>query len=425
MSFKLSETTVGSAVATSGTITFSYPAGTSAGTFAAHGHKIWVDKFQRLLASPSDFTVSFGASNITVTYLSSTTIPAGARANAQFNIEGSDTGDLPTVLEESDVKRSILNSLVEVNIGSPDQADANGYVESQDLTSAGVFSVNTTAAAAIAAAALAGSADVPRNVVAAWTGTAVLTVTGTDEYGNVIVESSASGTSFTGNKAFATVTNVSSSANITGLTVGTGNKLGLPFFISDAGEVIAEFEDGTLLVRNNGKFYLTGTMLEAAVDAGTAKNIVSPVAGNISKLTTISQGTITTGGAITVEVNTAAVNGLSVTVADGAVEGEVDSDTPTAGHASTAVAVGDRIEIIPAAAFNASADIYFVLEIDLDASEQLNGTLVAGVSAAATATTGDVRGTYTPTTTPDGATSFDLLVASADPKYLGVSQYAG
>jgi hypothetical protein len=425
MSFKKSETTVGSAVATSGTITLSYPTGTSAGTFAAHGHKLWVDKFQRLLTSPSDFTVTFGASDITVTYLGATTIPAGARVNAQLNIEGSDTGELPTDLDESQVKRTILNSLTEVNIGSPAAADANGYVESQDLTSAGVFSVSGTAAAAIAAAALAGSADVPRNVVASWTGTAVLTVTGEDEYGNVMVESSGSGTSLTGKKAFAKVTNISSSADITSLTVGTGNVLGLPFFVSNAGEVIAEFEDGSLLIRNNGKVYLTGTMLEAAVDAGTGKNIVSPVAGNISKLTTISAGTITTGGAITVEVNTTAVDGLSVTVADSSSEGDVDSDTPTAGHATTAVAVGDRIEIIPASAFNASADLYFVLEIDLDGGEQLNGTLVAGVSAAATATTGDVRGTYTPTTTPDGSTSFDLLVASADPKYLGVSQYAG
>lgn len=425
MSFKKSETTLGSAVASGATFTLSYPAGTSAGTFAAYGHKLWVDKFQRLLSSPADFTVSFGASNITVTYKGSTTIPAGARVNAQLNISGADNGEAVERLEEADVKRSFLRNLVEVNLGSPATADPNGYVESQNLTSAGVFSVDTTAAAALAAAALNGEADVPRNVVASWTGTAVLTVTGEDEYGNVMVESSGSGTSFTGKKAFKTVTDIEVSANVTALTVGTGDVLGLPFFVGDAGQIVHELEDGTLLVRKNGKVYLTGRMLEAAVDAGTAYNLVSPVAGTIAKLMTISQGTITTGGAITVEVNTVAVNGLSVTVADGAVEGEVDSDTPTAGHSTTALAVGDRIEIIPAAAFNASADIEFVLEIDLSASQQLNGTFVAGVSTAATATTGDVRGTYDPTTACDGSKSFDLLVASADPKYLGVDQYDG
>jgi hypothetical protein len=425
MSFKTSETTIGTAVADNGTFTLAYPSNTSAGTFAAYGHKMWVDKFQRLLTSPTDFTVSFGASNITVTYLGSTTIPVGARVNAQLNIDGVDDEELTTRLEDNDVKRSILRNLVEVNLGSPDTADADGYCASQDLTSAGVFSSSTTAAAAIAAAALAGTADVPRNVVAAWTGTAILTITGTDEYGNTVVEKSGSGTSLTGKKAFKTVTGISSSANITSLTVGTGDVLGLPFFVGSADQIIQEFESGAMLVRKNGKVYLMDHMLEAAADAGTSLELVSPVAGNITKCTTVARGTITTGGAITVEVDTVAVDGLSVTVADGTAAGDVDSDTPTAGHATTAVAVGSRIEIIPAAAFNASADIFVILEIELDAAEQLAGTFVAGVSSAATATTGDVRGTYDPVTAMNGSISVDLLVASSDPTYLGVAQYAG
>lgn len=423
--FKTSETVVGTPIATSGTRTFSYPAGTSAGSFAAYGHKLWVDKFQRLLESPKDFTVAFGATEITVTYLGATTIPTGARLNAQFNIEGTDNGEAVDVLNEDQVKRAILRNLVEVNLGSPATADADGYVVSQNLTSAGVFSVNTTAAAAIAAAALAGTADVPRNVVAAWTGTAVLTVTGQDEYGKTMVESSASGTSFIGKKAFKKVTNISVNANVTGLTVGTGDVLGLPMFVGDAGQIVQELQGGTLLVRRGGKAFLQGLMLEADVDAGTGFNIVSPVAGTISKLSVVSNNTITTGGAITVEVNTVAVNGLSAVFADGAAEGAVATDTPTAGHATTVVAINDRIEIVPAAALNASANLFFVLEIDLSAAQQLNGTFVAGATANATATTGDVRGTYDPVAACDGLTSFDLLVASADPKYLGVPQFAG
>ena len=425
MSFEISETTIGSAVATSGTITFSYPANTSAGSFAAFGHKIWVDKFQYLLESPSDITVSFGASDITVTYLAATTIPVGARARAQFNIEGADDGELQLRLEDDVVKSSALANLVEVNLGSPDTADADGYIISQDLTAAGVFSISTTAAAAIAAAALAGTADVPRNVVAAWTGTAVLTITGTDDYDVTLVQSSASGTSLTGTKAFKTITDVSTSADITSLTVGTGDVLGLPAFVTSASKIISELEDGALLARNNSKVLIQDHMLEAAVDAGTSLEVTSPVAGNISKLTTVARGTITTGGGVTVEVATTAVDGLSVTIADAAAAGDVDTDTPTAGHATTAVAVGDRIEIIPAAAFNASADIFCILEIDVAAGEQVNGTLVGGVSAAATATTGDVRGTYDPTTACDGSTAFALLVTTSDADYKGVAQFGG
>ena len=71
--------------------------------------------------------------------------------------------------------------------------------------------------------------DFPRNVVAAWTGTAVATVTGTDYYGQTQTEASASGTTFTGKKAFKTITAVTFSAAVTAATVGTGVKMGLPF----------------------------------------------------------------------------------------------------------------------------------------------------------------------------------------------------
>ena len=299
MSFNTIETTIGTAVATSGTITFTYPANANAGNFAAFGHKIWVDKFQRLLVSPTDFTVSFGASDITVTYLGATTIPTGARVNAQFNILGADNGHpafVPAISGVSDT------ALVEINLGAPDVADANGYVESQNLTTLGVFSADTTVAAALLAAALDGVADVPRNVVAAWTGTAVLTVTGTDVDGNVVVESSASGTSLAGKKAFKTITNIEVSGNVTSLTVGTGDVFGLPVFLPGAGHVLKELQDGA---------------------AATA------------------------------------------------------------------------------------------------------GTVVGGVSTAATATTGDVRGTYDPNAAADGAKVFKLIAALGDPGYKGVAQYAG
>jgi len=422
--FKITSTTLGSAVVSGGTITFSYPDNTSAGNFANYGHKLWVDKHQKLYLQPASFTVSLGASNITVTYNGTTSIPTGAQVKLEVGIEGSDDGDSVTSIDET-VNNTVLGEVVRVDLGSADAADTNGFCVSQNLTAAGVFSVSVTAAAAIAAGALGGIADVARNVVAAWTGTAVLTVTGTDEYGKVLVESSASGTTFTGLKTFKTVTGISVSSNVTSLTVGTGVNLGLPLFVGDAGSIIAEYEGGTQLVRNNGKMYLQGHMLEAAVDAGTSLELVSPVAGNIKKVTTVARGTITTGGAITVEVGGTLVNGLSVTIANSASAGDVDSDTPTAGHATTAVAVGDRIEIIPASAFNGSADIFVIVEIELDSAEQLSGTFVAGSTVAATALTGDVRGTYTPFTTPDGGTAESLFLLTTDPKYLGLAQYAG
>ena len=295
MSFKTVKTSAGSAVATNGTITFAYPANTNAGSFAAFGHKIWVDKFQRLLESPADFTVSFGASNITVTYKGATSIPAGANLNAQFNILGEDDGS-PEVSPKIDGVADL--NVLKLGLGAPAAASANAVATSQAVT------VGTSPLALINGALASGGVatfDVPRNVVAAWTGTSVITVKGTDVDGKPLIESSASGTSLAGKKAFKTITSVSFSADVTGATVGTGDVLGLPVFLPGTAYVLKELQDGA---------------------AATA------------------------------------------------------------------------------------------------------GTVVAGVSSAATATTGDVRGTYDPNAACDGAKVFDLIVALGDPDYKGVAQFS-
>lgn len=117
---------------------------------------------------------------------------------------------------------------------TPALAVTNGYALSQSVTAAVLALINGS----LANAAGVGVADVPRNVQAAWTGTAVMTITGTDQFGYVMHENSASGTSHTGKKAFATITSVTFSANVTGATVGTGSVLGLPYRV-DASDLLA------------------------------------------------------------------------------------------------------------------------------------------------------------------------------------------
>lgn len=87
--------------------------------------------------------------------------------------------------------------------------------------------------------------DVPRNVVAAWTATAVATVTGTDYYGQPQTEQSASGTSMTGKKGFATITAVTFSAAVTAATVGTGVQIALPHRVDANGFIIAKVDSAT------------------------------------------------------------------------------------------------------------------------------------------------------------------------------------
>jgi hypothetical protein len=100
--------------------------------------------------------------------------------------------------------------------------------------------------------------DVPRNVIAAWTGTAILTVTGTDYYGLPQTESSASGVSFTGKKAFSTITAIAVSANVTAATVGTGNALGLPFLVANSAGFFSPVFDGAADAATAGTSLIVG-----------------------------------------------------------------------------------------------------------------------------------------------------------------------
>lgn len=114
---------------------------------------------------------------------------------------------------------------------------ANGYCASQSVSSGVPALINGSLASGGV-----GTADVPRNVVAVWTNTAIATVTGTDFYEATQTEVSASGTSMTGKKAFKTVTSVVFNANVTGATVGTGAIVGLPFRVDASNLLAARFD---------------------------------------------------------------------------------------------------------------------------------------------------------------------------------------
>ncbi|OFX03273.1 MAG: hypothetical protein A3E78_12100 [Alphaproteobacteria bacterium RIFCSPHIGHO2_12_FULL_63_12] len=420
--FKVVEHTIAADLAASGTFDVSYPDGTNAGTFRGSVGHIIATKGGDKYTSPANFTVSFGTSNVTITSVDMVLdkdVSNQKNLYVQFEMVGENDGS-PSF--DRAMERVTAGVVARINLGAPDTADANGYIESQDLTTAGVFSVSTTVAAALLAAALDGVADVPRNVVAAWTTTAVLTITGTDEFGNTIVESSASGTTLTGKKAFKTVTNVETSVNITSLTVGTGDVLGLPVFLPERSVILGELQDGVMLSpfvdKINVPFFINQTDLLAP----TAAALVAPCAGYITGLKSVVQVAITTGGAITVEANTVAVVGLSVTHADADAAGVVKTDSVER-IATGLVAAGDDITVTPAAAFATAGAVNGHIEIE--PLHVLNGTLVAGVDTEPTATTGDVRGSYDPAMACNGSLAFELLVLLADPSYRGRDQYAG
>lgn len=234
MSFTVIQGVLAAAVANGATFTAAYPAGLSAGNFVMGvDHKLIVG--QASLEQPKDFTIAFGATQITVTNTTGSAFPAGAAFFLQLDQAGSHNR---VQLKGIDLYRP--GALALIDLGSPVAASSNAICLSQ--------AINTGTPGLINGAIGANLGLTGRNVVAAWTGAAVLTITGTDVHGNKVIESSSSGTSFTGKKAFKTVTSVTVSSNVTACTVGTGDVLGLPVRLPSTAMILKELEDGAAAV---------------------------------------------------------------------------------------------------------------------------------------------------------------------------------
>ncbi len=109
--------------------------------------------------------------------------------------------------------------------------------------------------------------------------------------------------------------------------------------------------------------------------AGTSFEIVAPHAGYLTEIDAICQLAITTGGAITVLTGSAGavtVLGLSVTFADADAKGTRKNDLATVGSSTRYVAKGERIQVVPAAAFATAGRVNGFLHLsDADVSPAL------------------------------------------------------
>jgi hypothetical protein len=146
---------------------------------------------------------------------------------------------------------------------------ATAVAASQGVTSGVNGLVNGTSLVGAVAVA-----DVPRNVVAAWTGTAILTIVGTDFYGQPQTEASPSGVVHTGKKAFATITSFSFNATVTAATVGFGNALGLPFAVRSGDIFATAFADGPDDITTN--FAVADGTSPATTTTGDVRGTLTP-----------------------------------------------------------------------------------------------------------------------------------------------------
>jgi hypothetical protein len=266
MAFDIVETTLNSAVASGGTITFSYPANRLAGYYrGGDGHRLVARGLMSTFAWPSQFTIAFGA-NIVVTYNGSTTIPAGSVVRLELQAPG-DRDNVDFV--PGDARHTLL-STVYVPYGAVSALAAATVVNAQAV--ANTNPVTKTAAIV--------TLDVPRvlsAVSSSASDTAItVTITGADEYGRPMVERIALNgtTTVPGLKAFKTVSTVVASGAMAGnLSVGQTKVLGLPCFLSDAGMRIASLEDGAVATAGT---YVAGSTAVQTLTTGDVRGTWSP-----------------------------------------------------------------------------------------------------------------------------------------------------
>lgn len=111
------------------------------------------------------------------------------------------------------------------------------------------------------------------------------------------------------------------------------------------------------------KAYVFWSANQTDVLAATSHYVASPIAGNVTRGVTATQVAVGTGGAVTVEVETVAVLGLSITVANSAAAGDIDRDNATAGDITGEVAELGDIEIVFDAAFATTGALNGFVEV--------------------------------------------------------------
>ncbi len=412
--------TLGSDVANAGTFTAAYPAGYTAGDFSgAAGHYLSLNGTK--LLQPQSITLSFGASTVTVTNGTGDAMLAGQKGALQLEIRGKafpGAGSVPNGHGPKALQVSNLPGVV-VDFGSP-----------ATLATAGIMAAKSVGATATSFAvsdfvsATSGNLDVPRNVTLLGSsgGDQVVTVNGFDAYDQPMSETlTASGTNvIQGLKAFARVTGATVAAGGSAsktIALGWGDYLGLPIRVKDELQITAEQIADVIKRRELVRLGFQHT--EAEMDAAAVRYLAPGFAGKVIDAGIVLEDTVTTGGAMAYAVGSTTIVGLANTIANGATAGVFYSDTPTNDGTEYFLST-DYLTVTPAGAINASAPVtewMTVLKTD--------GKLATGQAknTKATATTGDVRGTWKPNAGCDGTTSFALHVQAADVYDLGNYQY--
>lgn len=259
-------------------------------------------------------------------------------------------------------------------------------------------------------------------LVASSTNTRAFTILGVDYLGQPIQETGTltSTAIVYSKKAYYKVNSIvfASASDTTTVNVGYGNRFGVPYALMKG---VAELVDGAAVPYYADPVVLMKEINSTDLLAGTSHWLVSPIRGYWTRLTTIVESAVTTGGTLTAEIGGVAVVGLSNVIADAATAGTVVTDTPTDPYGVTGlVAANGALELVGDSAF-ATAGV--VLQ-----QAEITPVGIIPQTKTQTATSYDPRGFYEPSTTPDAAKIFEFIgmvdVNDAD-GFHGSAHYSG
>lgn len=244
------------AVATAGTITVSYPPGTTRGDFVL-GARHRLSVMGRVFSAPELITVSLGALSAVITYQGATTIPAGSRFTAELdrNTDGNSlkTSQLGVDKFITPGQETFCYPLKEVaiSLGNPTALSTTAVIATTAVAAAGVVAIAGTKAAGGVVASLGAPTGRGIQIVSSNAGdtTQTVTIRGKDMYGQPMAATmSLNGTTVVqGTKAFASISSVTASAALVGnLSVGDNDVLGLPVYLPNGTFIWRETQDGAV-----------------------------------------------------------------------------------------------------------------------------------------------------------------------------------
>ena len=313
-------------------------------------------------------------------------------------------------------------SLVQVSLGAPIVADPNGFVTGEDSGAAptGGFPFALTFDGALWSTPDSNIVlDVPRGVqVVSASGacSAVFVFYGTDKYGVPMQESVTANaqTVVFGKKAFKTITSITVSKDTeTAVLVGSSDILGLPFRLENVADVVVIDENDSNVYQIPTKTAsdpaaITGLVPEAQLSSALTIGMADTTPPtNYDAVSTTNPVTNTEGDAISAALSLLEDETTLIELETSKTKIDLDATKVVVDRLVTeSTDYKDTLDKIIADVLAIRDE---VVKLVADAVAVDVGTLVkADATATATATTGDVRGTYNPTAVLDGTKIFKL-----------------